>query len=463
MGYLLATALLGGIELLFLPPRWPGDGNVAVWLLGVLILQAAARPTPYFGSFQLQMAWGLVCWGSDLTGPVLLVLALTGLWARPRPWELTADSLAVCLVLPLWKVGPIVAGALVMAAQTILLQWLARQTCGRRYPLWLRLELKQAPLRWAAWWLACAALWLQGPEYLRLLWLPGFLGLCWGAHNAVFHVQTEAARLGLEKLTQTQDELRRALWQPDSPHVSGQEQLLQERLSYLQDLRQVGPLLGEWLGGCLQLRSAAFYTESLECLWASSPESSRLESVLHWLGGRPLDSLPQVLDPPWLEAESQAVLVPLEGCWLYLGRGAGWQAQDFRRLGRVVEVVRPWVRGLLSGQNQHFSLDSPAYLLHCCQRLLQPLQLPLLWEELLSCLGLCFQLQAAGWLDEGKPLADWGLEPPAAVLAWAQSLSGAGYLYRRDFWFDMRYLSTGILEILQRVWKAQLVYDSYRQ
>lgn len=420
------------MELLFVPPHWPGDWEVAVWLLGVLVLQGAARPVPYFGSFQLQMAWALACWGSQLTGPVLLALALTGVWRRPLPRELTADSLAVCLVLPLWKVGPVVSGVVVLATQARLLEWLARAACGRRYSSWLRLELSLAPLRWAAWWMGCAALWVPGPAYLKLLWLPGLLGLCWGARNAVLRVQAEGARRALESLTQTQDQLRRALWEPNcQQHASAQErgqlQLLQERLSYLQDLRQIGPLLGEWLGPWLQLRSGALYTESLECLWASSPESSRLESVSLWLGARPLDSLPQVLDPPWLEAESQAVLVPVEGCRLYLGRAqAVWQAEDFARLSRILEVVRPWLRGLLSQKLQQ--RDSLSYLLHCAQRLLQPLELQPLWEELLSCLGLSFQLQAAGWLDEGKPLTSWGLKPPAAVLAWGQSLTGAGYL-----------------------------------
>ena len=51
-------------------------------------------------------------------------------------------------------------------------------------------------------------------------------------------------------------------------------------------------------------------------------------------------------------------------------------------------------------------LDSLSYLLHCAQRLLQPLELQPLWEELLSCLGLCLHLQAAGWLDEAVPAAN---------------------------------------------------------
>lgn len=447
LGYLLATALLGGMELLFAPPQWPGDGNAALWLVGVLILQGATRLTPYFGSFQLQMAWGLVCWGGSLLGPVLLALGLTGLWQRPRPWERSADALALCFVLPLWKLGPVLCGAVVLALQTQLLHWLAREACGRGYANWLRLELNLAPLRWAAWWICCGALWVQGPDYLKLLWLPGLLGLCWGAQNAVFRIQAESAQRALESLTQTQDDLRRALWERDlnqrALHVSTQErgqlQLLQERLSYLQDLQQIGPLLGEWLGPWLQLRSGALYTEGLECLWVSSPESSRLESVSLWLGSRPLDSLPQVLHPPWLESENQAVLLPLEGCWLYLGRAqADWKAEDFARLSRVLETVRPWLRGLLSAyvqkqqaqdaQNLRIYLDSLSYLLHCAQRLLQPLELQPLWEELLSCLGLCFQLQAAGWLDEGQTLTSWGMEPPAPLLAWAQGLSGAGYL-----------------------------------
>ena len=435
------------MELLFVPPQWPGQWTVGVWLLGTLVLQGAARPIPYFGSFQLHLGWGLVCWGSNLLGPVLLVLALTALTRRPRAWELTADSLALCFLAPLWKLGPVVSGAVMLAIQARLLHWLAREACGRRYSQWLRLELNLAPLRWAAWWICCAALWLQGPEYLKLLWLPGLLGLCWGAQNAVFRVQAESAQKALESLTQTQDELRRALWERDrnqrALQVSAQErghlQLLQERLSYVQDIQQIGPLLGEWLGPWLQLRSGALYGENLDCLWVSSPDSSRLETVALWRDGRPLDSLPQVLHPPWLEAESQAVLLPLEGCWLYLGRAqTGWQAEDFARLSRVVEVLRPWLRGLHSAylqkqqqqqaQNLRIYLDSLAYLLHCAQRLLQPLELQPLWEELLSCLGLCFQLQAAGWLDEGQVLTSWGLEPPGAVLAWAQGLSGAGYL-----------------------------------
>lgn len=423
------------MELLFAPPPWPGDWNVAIWLLGVLILQGAARPTPYFGSFQLQIAWGLVCWGGNLLGPVLLALGLTGLWRRPHPWELTADALAVCFVMPLWELGPVVSGAVVLAIQTKLLHWLAREACGQRYSSWLRLEFNLAPLRWAAWWIGCGALWLQGPDSLKLIWLPGLLGLCWGAHNAVLRTQAEGAWRTLEWHTRTQDELRRALWERNlNQHVSAQEggqlQLLQERLSYLQDLRQLGPLLGEWLVPWLQLRSGALYTETLECLWVSSPECSRLETVSLRLDARPLDSLPQVLSPPWLESEKLALLLPLEGCWLYLGRAqADWKAEDFARLSRVLEAVRPWLRGLLSACAQKQQApDSLSYLLHCAQRLLQPLELPPLWEELLSCLGLCFQLQAAGWLEEGQMLISWGQQPPAMVLAWAQSLSGAGYL-----------------------------------
>jgi signal transduction histidine kinase len=449
-GYLLAAALLGGMELLFVPPAWPEGSVLGVWLLGTLALQGAARSTPYFGSFQLHLAWGLVCWGHDLLGPVLLVLALTGLLRRPQGWEWTAEALAACVLLPLWKlgpaVGPVVGGALMLALHSKLLHWLARESCGRAYAHWLRLELNLAPLRWAAWWTCCAALAVEGPVALKLLWLPGLLGLCWGAQNAVFRVQAESAQKALESLTHTQDELRRALWERDrnqrqlqvSAQERGQLQLLQERLSYLQDLQQIGPLLGEWLGPWLGLRSAALYEHNLECLWVSSPENSRLETVNLWRDGRPLDSLPQVLSPPWLEAESQAVLLPLEDCWLYLGRTQGWQAEDFARLSRVLEVVRPWLRGLLSAhqqrqqqrdvQNLRVYLDSLSYLLHCAQRLLQPLELQPLWEELLSCLGLCFQLQAAGWLDEGQVLTSWGLEPPGAVLAWSQGLAGAGYL-----------------------------------
>ena len=436
-GYLLAAALLGGMELLFVPPLWPGDSDVAIWLLGMLVLHGAARPTPYFGSFQLQMAWALVCWGPHLTGPVLLALALAGLWRRPPPWELSADGLAACLVLPLWKVGPVVSGAVVLAVQGKLLQWLAGQACGRRYAWWLRLELQLAPLRWAAWWVCCAALWLQGPTSLKLLWLSGLLGLCWGAQNAVLRVQVEEHLQALQSLSQTQDELRRALWAPGlsqvCPQEQGQLQLLQERLSYLQDLRQMGPLLGEWLGPWLQLRSAALYLEDLECLWVSSPESSRLEAVSLWRGDRPLDSLPQVLSPAWLEMEPQAVLLPLEGCWLYLGRAqASWQAEEFARLSRVLEVVRPWLRGLLSGQNLRIEPDTLAYLLHSAPRLLQPQELQPLWAELRSCLGLCFPLQAVAWLEEGQALLQWGLEPPTAVQAWAHSLGGPGYLAWSD-------------------------------
>ncbi len=447
-GLLLAAALLGGLEVLFVPPVWPGRELAGCWLVGVFLLQGAFRATPYFGSFQLQMAWALVCWGNDLLAPLLLVYGLGLLWLKPRPWELTADALAACCVLPLSKLGPVVSGALVLAAQSQMLRWLAREACGRRYSAWLRLELNLAPLRWAAWWMCCAAFWVNGPAYLRLLWLPGLLGLHWGAQNAVFRVQAEQAQRALEALTQTQDQLRRALWEQDrhqqvSSQERGQLQLLQERLSYLQDLRQIGPVLGEWLGPWLQLRSAALYREGLECIWVSSPESSRLESVSLWIGAKPLDSLPQVLEPPWLESEAQAVLLPVEACWLYLGRAAAsWQAEEFARLSRVVEAVRPWLRGLLSqhlqkqqlqdAQNLRVYLDSLSYLLHCAQRLLQPLELQPLWEELLSCLGLCFKLQAAGWLDEGKPLTSWGIEPPPLVLAWGQGLSGAGYLAWAD-------------------------------
>ncbi|MFN8611088.1 MAG: HAMP domain-containing sensor histidine kinase [Vulcanimicrobiota bacterium] len=443
-GLLLATALLGSLEILFSPPTWPGPSSAGLWLMGAVLLQGASRSTPNFGSFQLQMAWALVCWKNDLLLPLLLWLGLTLLMLRPRPWEVTADALAACCVLPLGRLGPVVSGALVLATQTQLLRWMAREACGRRYSQWLRLELNLAPLRWSAWWICCAAFWVNGPYYLKLLWLPGLLGLHWGAQNAVFRVQAEQAQKALETLTRTQDELRRALWERDrDQHVSTQErgqlQLLQERLSYLQDLQQIGPLLGEWLGPWLQLRSAALYLEDLDCVWVSSPENNRLETVSLWLGARPLDRLPQVLQPPWLEVEPQAVLLPVEGCWLYLGRSqTSWQAEEFARLSRVVEVVRPWLRGLLSqrlqnqqlkdAQNLRVYLDSLSYLLHCAHRLLQPLELQPLWEELLSCLGLCFQVQAAGWLDEGQTLASWGIEPPAVVLAWSQGLSGTGYL-----------------------------------
>lgn len=446
-GFLLATALLAGVEVLFAAPAWPDRDALLLWVVGLLVLQRAARPTPYFGSFQLHMAWALVCWGNQLLPGLLLVFGVALLVQRPRPWELTADALAAALVLPLSALGWVVTGAAVLAMQTQLLRWLARDFCGRRYASWLRLELNLAPLRWASWWLCCAAFYVTGPLWVKLFWLPGLLGLYWGAQNAVFRVQAEQAQRSLESLTQTQDELRRALWERDSNqralHVSSQErgqlQLLQERLSYLQDLQQIGPVLGEWLGPWLQLRSAALYTGELECIWVSSPENARLETLSLWRGTGPLDSMPQVLSTPWLEAEPQAVLLPLEGCWLYLGRSqSAWQAEDFARLSRILEVVRPWLRGLLSAYQQkqqlrdaqdlRVYLDSLSYLLHCAQRLLQPLELQPLWEELLSCLGLCFHLQAAGWLDEGRPLASWGLEPPPALLNWAQGLSGAGYL-----------------------------------
>lgn len=466
---LLMVALLMGVELCICPPQMPVAGRLGVWVVGVLAGQLATRSNPYFGVFQLQLAWSLVCWGSLETPPANFLLACASLLGllllqRPTSWALLADGLAALVVLPLWLLfrgfpsGLIrdlicwgLIGGLVLSIQAQVGRQLAA-TLGRSYASWLRLELNLAPLRWAAWWSACGALWLSGPDLLRLLWLPGLLGLYWGAQNSVYRVQAELAEAALRSFTQTQEELRRALRERDRNQQelqrAGELQKLQQQLSQLSEPAQLGPLLGDCLMGPLGLRSCCLYQNQLEPLWSHSPGRSRLESVSLWLPDKEiLDGQPHLLSPEWLEGENQALLLPLEGCWLYLGRAdLAWQRGEFQRLGEVLETVRPWLRNLLlrrqqSLQQQQIELhsrglrqqvDSLGYLLQCAQRLLQPLDLQRLWEELLACLQQLVPLQSAGWVERGQALISWGLQPPLNVLQWAVGLNGCGYMAGPD-------------------------------
>jgi signal transduction histidine kinase len=474
-GQLLLVAGLGLAELLVYPPSAPAPERLLLWMVGMVISESASRPLPYFGTFSLQLAWSLVCWGSLGSASSWLFPSLV-LWAivaqvRARwqnlgwRWEALADLTASLVVVPLWQwtrwlpagewrdfLSWAVIGTGSLWVQTQTLRSLALALGSSRYARWLRLELNLTPLRWAAWWSAAAALWAPDLFWLRGLWLPGLLGLYWGAQNAVFRVQAEQAERALQEFTNTQDQLRRALWERE--HTARQlqgnarAQLLQQSLATATSLQQLAQILGERLRSDLTLSSMGLFggeQRPPDCLWASGP---RLETLgLHTNREVWNDPLPRVLTPPAWEDEPQALLVPVEGCWLYLGRAQPpWSAQDFQVLGEAIGIARPWLRGLyvawLQGrqlQAYHSQsrellqqLDSLSFLLHAAERLLQPLELQKLWQELVGCLELTLQLQAVACLESGKLVVRWGQEIAPPLVEWATRLEGVGYLAGAD-------------------------------
>lgn len=452
----LSTVALTLGQLLLFPPRGPAWPDLLLWGLGAWLLERSTRSLPgwNWGRFSLQMPWLLVALVKPDQPSALPLLALLSLALVLRPWlrprlELLADLWAVQWVAPglllgrsqpLWLVWPVVS-LLGLLTQTRVLRQLAADQPGRAS--WMRLELTLTGQRWAAWWVASAALWVSGPQVLKLLWLPGLLGLAWGAQNAAFRLQAES----FERL---QSDLRRALldreaWQRNARLL---EQLHQLTLG-LEAAGRAEQLL-EPLHRYFPLRSLALFGPDQQPLAVRSPQAQVLENLWQWGGHLELREThgPRVLNAAWLTLEPQALLLPCGSGWLYLGREAGgWSQDDFAQLAPAIQRVAHRLQELLGqqgvgqqlidshqhGQQLQQTIVSQQFLLHCAERLLQPVQGEALWAELEGCLSQVLSLQSLCWIQADQLRARRGALPPEEARGWLPGLGpGTAYLARAD-------------------------------
>ncbi len=452
----LSTVTLTLAQLFLFAPREPAWPELLLWALGAGFLERSTRSLPgwSWGRFSLQLPWLLVVLVDPGKPSALPLLALLSLALVLRPWshprqELLADLwaaqwLAPGLLLgrsqPLWLVWPLIS-LLALLTQTRVLRQLASTQPGRA--TWMRLELNLIGQRWAAWWVASAGLWVSGPLLLKLLWLPGLLGLAWGVQNAAFRLQAES----FERL---QNDLRRALldreaWQRNARLL---EQLHQLALG-LSAAERPEQLL-EPLHHYFPLRSLALFGPDQQPLAVRSPQTQLLENLWQWGGHLELRETrgPRVLTPAWLELEPQALLLPCGGGWLYLGQEAGgWSQDDFTRLAPAVQRVAHRLQELLGqqgvdqqlldshqhGQQLQQTIASQQFLLHCAERLLHPVEGEALWGELEGCLSQVLSLQSLCWIQADQLRARRGALPPQQARGWLSGLGpGTAYLARAD-------------------------------
>jgi len=458
---MLLTFGLTLAQLYLFPPLAPAWQDLLLWVFGVVALEYSTRPLPYWnwGRFSLQMAWSIVSLGQlqQPSSTPLLALACAALIIHlrtPRRSEFLADLLGLQVLAPALTLTPFLTRPLswallsvaALTIQTQVLRSLARQARDGNLSSWMRLELNLVGQRWAAWWVASGALWVVGPPWIKVLWLPGLLGLAWGVQNAAFRLQAELfARL--------QDELRLALKEREvsqrSAHNLARFNLLRQELDRCQDAPALAQAWFGWLGDEFPVRSLAIYGPQQQCLSVVSPQSAHFENLSIWGGDRDLqgERLPRILARPWAKGELQPLLLPCGDCWIYLGLAQGnWTSANFVLLASCLEVIGPKLDILLTQLGTTQKLDelgqhsvalqetilSQQFLLHCADRFLRPLQLETLWTELQACLGQVLSLHSLCWLEQSSPQAQWGPPPTAELVGWAGRLQGTGYLAYAD-------------------------------